>query len=389
MNRLRYFLIACGLVMGCAAIPAYADDMRSYMHGIEAVQKPDGRYMVFFSSTGLPPQGADEDGAWQHDVYVADWGVKNGNLKPRIFIQKPEAQEPASASITANGRIMVTFEDGWDAEGGVTQRYGVYDSKLKPVANYPRTIEKGGHSGHVAAVGNSFVVFYSDGWIKGGGVDNLGSGDGVYVKVYDSRGRVKKNIDIADNVREWWPMLAGSPKKALLLWQQVVPDETYSNLKMAVFDPATGDFKEPVILRHEIQYYTYKVAYVPKLDRFLVTGTTQAGRGFANLIDNAGQITATLDCMPPVVREAGITINDAMAYMPSADNRLLHLALTQDSITLQAVQSSPLEWSYIGSVGLMRDARHIHWISLTNRGVEENDFSLGDATAPTSSDQCR
>ena len=387
MKRPFMSIIAIMLVVGVTAA-AHAEDVRSYMHGIDAVKRADGRYWVFFSSSGLPPTGPDEDGAWQHDVYVSDWGTKDGNLKSRLFIGQPEAQEPASAAITSNGHIMVTFEDGWQAEGGVTQRYGVYNSKMKPIAAYPRTVEKGGHSGHVTAVGNNFVVFYSDGWKKGGGVDNLGSGLGVYATVYDSRGNKKRNIDIADEVREWWPMIAGSASKALLAWQQFVPDETYSNLKISVLNPATGEFTEPVILRNEIQYYTYKVAYVPVLDRFLVTGTTNEERGFAYLIDEGGHVTASLDCMPSAVREAGIVVNGNMAYTPSADNRLLHLALTKNSITLKAVQPSPIEWSYVGSVGLMRNAHEIHWISLTKTNLQENDFMLDDAVLPTAVDRC-
>ena len=136
---------------------------------------------------------------------------------PKIFIQKPEAQEPVSVAQTTDGHIMVSFEDGWNTPNGVNQRYGVYESILQPVAPYPLGIASGGHSGHVTAVGNNFVAFFSEGWIDGDGIDNLGTGNGVYSKVYDSRGRALRTIDIAPNVREWWPMIAGSPSRALLV----------------------------------------------------------------------------------------------------------------------------------------------------------------------------
>src|SRR5690606_534615 len=128
----------------------------------------------------------------------------------------------------SEGLIMVTFEDGWEASGSVTQRYGIYDAEMNAVAPYPREVEPGGHSGHVAAIGELFVVFYTDGWVHGGGVDDLGSGWGVYAKVYDGQGNMLHDIDIAHFKREWWPVIAGGPQQALLLWQAFVEDETHA-----------------------------------------------------------------------------------------------------------------------------------------------------------------
>ena len=366
-------------------------DFRAYMHGIEAVKGADGRYLVFFSSSNIPPTDADhEQGNWTHDVYVSNWGSADSLISlPRIFIQKPEAQEPASAAQTTDGHIMVSFEDGWNTPNEVSQRYGVYDSALQPIAPYPLDVANGGHSGHVTAVGNNFVVFYSEGWIHGGGVDNLGTGDGVYAKVYDSRGQALRTIEIAPDVREWWPMIAGSPSLALLVWQQFVPGKLYANLKIAILNPQTGAVTGQKVLQSNIQYYTYKTEYVPAIDRFIVTGTTVAGKGFAYLIGNSGQITAKLPCMPSTVREAGITVNGAKVYTPSQDNRLLHLALTPSSISLTAVQLSPVNWSYIGNVGLMRNSSQIHWVSLSKTGIQEADFNVSDAKTPSAADRCQ
>ena len=364
-------------------------DLRAFMHGIEAVADADGGYHVFFSSSGLPPAGPDADRNWTHDVYVASWDAAEKKIsEPRVFIHNPEAQEPVSVAQTVDGNIMVSFEDGWNTESDVNQRFGIYDQNLDPVAPYPNNIATGGHSGHVTAVGDRFVAFYSEGWVNGGGVDNLGTGNGVYAKIYDSTGNFKRLVKVAAKKREWWPMLAGSPRRALLLWQQFVPKQTFANLKFAVLDPATGALTKPVALRSDLQYYTYKAEYVPAVDRFLVTGTTVEGKGFAYLIDHTGQTVAALPCMPATVREAGIAVSGAMAYTPAQDGRLLHLALTPQSIGLQAVQASPLAWSYIGSLGLVRDAEHLHWVSLTRGGVEEADFDLKAAAPPTAMDRC-
>jgi len=360
------------------------------MHSIEAVKQADGRYWVFFSSSGYPPTGPDRQGSWTHDVYVSYfWGADARISRPGIFIRKPEAQEPVSVAQTADGHIMVSFEDGWNTSYEVNQRYGVYDPVLRPVARYPLDVAKGGHSGHVAAVGNYFVVFYSEGWIDEAGVDNLGTGNGVYARIYDSRGKALRATAIAPERREWWPMIAGSPSRALLVWQQFVPGQTYANLKMALLDPETGAVTGKRVLQSRLQYYTYKTGYVPAIDRFIVTGTTVSGKGFAYLIDNRGRIAAWLPCMPPTVREAGITVDGTKVYTPSPDNRLLHLALTPSSISLMAVQASPLNWTPIGNIGLMRNSSWIHWVSLNKTGIQEADFNVSDARAPSAADRCQ
>ncbi|AKJ31756.1 hypothetical protein [Caldimonas brevitalea] len=366
-----------------------AEDRRAWHHGIEAVPAAEGSYLIFFSSSGVPPTGPDESGAWTHDVYFSSWHPNERRISaPMPFIHKPEAQEPVSAAKSGDGHIMLSFEDGWESPDQVSQRYGVYDASLRPVAPYPQVVEHGGHSGHVAATHDKFVVFYSDGWIDGGGVDDLGTGNGVYAKVYDTRGRLLHDVNVVHAEREWWPMVAASPRRALLVWQQYVPGQLHARLRTAVLDPASGTVSAYRTIESSLRYYTYKVQYVAAIRRFLVTGTTEAGRGFAHLLDEAGRTTASLDCMPPIVREAGIAVHERKAYTPSGERRLLHLSLTPTSIALTGVQPSPLAWSYTGSVGLMRGANKVHWVSLGRRGIEEADFDLTQAAPPSAEDLC-
>ncbi|MCW7540206.1 hypothetical protein OOT46_20440 [Aquabacterium sp. A7-Y] len=365
-------------------------DRRAFNHGIEAVQGADGRWRIFFSSSGLPPTGPDDSGAWQHDVYVSSWGPEDARISaPHVLIRKPEAQEPVSAARTDNGHVMLSFEDGWNSDSEVSQRYAIYDEELQPVAPYPQDVEPGGHSGHVAATADKFVVFYSDGWINGGGVDDLGTGNGVYAKVYDTHGRLLHDINVAHAQREWWPMVAASPRRALLVWQRYVPGELHARLRVAVLDPETGELSGWRTLENRLQYYTYKAQYIPALRRFLVVGTTVDGHGFAHLLDEQGRPRASLPCMPATVREAGIAVRDRVAYTPAADQRLMHLALGPSSIALVGVQPSPLAWSYTGSLGLVRDPWHLHWVSLTPSGVEEAEFELAQAVPPSDQDLCR
>ena len=285
-------------------------------------------------------------------------------------------------------RVMVTFEDGWNTPNEVSQRYGVYTSNLRSVRPYPVDVLSGGHSGHVAAVGSRFVVFYSNDWINGGGVDNLGTGNGVYAKIYDGDGALVQAVDVAPRVREWWPMIAGSPTRALLVWQQYVAGETFARLKVATLDPATGALGGSRVIAPRLQYYTYAAAYVPSVDRFLVVATGGDGKGFAQLIDQNGETTATLACMPASVREAGIAVIGDRAFTPSQDGRLLHLRLTATSIELAGTQPSPIKWTYTGSIGLVRSPTQLHWVATSPKGLQEAEFDLDAVKPATAADRC-
>lgn len=385
--------LACTLAVPTLAL-AGTPDPRQYMHGIGAVPAAAANtFNVFFSASGLPPRGADRNGSWPHDVYVAQWHADTGVLDaPRIFIQKPEAQEPVTVARNRAGQVMVSFEDGWNTTENVTQRYGIYNTALRPIKPYPQQVESGGHSGHITAVGDRFVVFYSDGWINGGGVDNLGSGNGVYVKVYDGHGRRLHDVNIADERREWWPMIAGGNTHALLAWQQFVPGQTEANLKIAVFDPVSGRVTGEQLLHKHLQYYTYSVTWLPAVERFLLVGVAK-GNGFADLIDSTGKVRASISCMPATVREAGIAVNQSTAYTPAADGRLLQFEAGPDSLTLSGTlmnaDGKPVQWRPVGSIGLQRTSGSLDWLSLTEKGLEQLRFDPAKVQPANAVDQCR
>jgi hypothetical protein len=366
-------------------------DERRFMHGIAYANAGGDRSWVFFSSSGLPPRGANPDGSWPHDVYVGEWSPPHRRLaKVHIFISKPEAQEPVSVAQSTSGNIMVSFEDGWNAPRTVSQRYGVYHQDLSPIKPYPNDVESGGHSGHVAAVGDRFVVFYSADWVDGGGVDNLGTGGGVYVKVYNDRGGLLQHVDVAAHVREWWPIIAGSPTRALLVWQKYIPGSTIAQLAYAVFDPATGQLVRPDDANGmpRVEYYVYAAAWVPAVERFVLEATADDGRSSVVLIDEDGHVTARLDCLPASVREASIGVNGNVAYVPTRDGRLMALTLSATGIQLRGFERSPFAWGNTGAIGIARSPDTMHFISLSPTGLREADFSKRDEVAPSASDRC-
>ncbi|KWD55379.1 hypothetical protein WL68_36660 [Burkholderia cepacia] len=358
-----------------APSPHPAADPRSFMHGIGVADAGSGKRWVFFSSSGIVPRGAMRSGSWPHDVYVGEWLPGAAHLlHVHTFISRPEAQEPVSIAQNARGDIFVTFEDGWNAPQEVSQRYGVYRRDLKPVKPYPNDVESGGHSGHVATAADRFVVFYSADWIDGGGVDNLGTGNGVYVKTYDAAGRVLNHVAVALHRREWWPVVAGSPHAALLVWQKFIEGSTDATLEYAMFDPVTARLDKLGTLNDAIQYYVYASAYVPEIDRFIVVTTTADDRGIAMLIAPDGRRTATLDCLPASVRESGIGVSGTHAYVPIRDGRLLTLALGPADIAVGGVQRSPIPWGMTGIAGFPARGNAMHFVSLTPSGTREADF---------------
>lgn len=372
------------------ASPQDSGDPRRFMHGIGVADAGDGRRWVFFSSSGIAPRGALRNGNWPHDVYVGEWlPGKPRLLRVRTFISRPEAQEPVSIAQNQRGDIFVTFEDGWNTPQEVSQRYGVYRRDLKPIKPYPNDVEAGGHSGHVAAVGERFVVFYSADWIDGGGVDNLGTGNGVYVKTYDADGRVLNHVPVAPHRREWWPVVAGSPHRALLVWQKFIEGSTDATLEYAMFDPVTAKLDKLGPLSDAIQYYVYSSAYVPAIDRFVVVTTTADNRGVAMLIDPDGRRLATLDCLPASVRESGIGVDGTHAYVPTRDGRLLTLALTPTGMSVSGAQRSPIPWGSTGIAGFAARGGTMHFVSLTSSGTREADFDTARETPlPKTDAQC-
>ncbi|KVG29767.1 hypothetical protein [Burkholderia diffusa] len=372
------------------ASPQDNGDLRRFMHGIGVADAGDGRRWVFFSSSGIVPRGALRNGNWPHDVYVGEWlPGKPRLLRVHTFISRPEAQEPVSIAQNPHGDIFVTFEDGWNTPNVVSQRYGIYRRDLKPIKPYPNDVESGGHSGHVAAVGERFVVFYSTDWIDGGGVDNLGTGNGVYVKTYDAEGHVLNHVAVAPRRREWWPMVAGSPRRALLVWQKYIEHSTDATLEYAMFDPVTAKLDKLGPLSDAIQYYVYSTAYVPVVDRFVVVTTTSDNRGVAMLIDPDGRRLATLDCLPASVRESGIGVDGTRAYVPTRDGRLLTLALTSTGMSVSGVQRSPIPWGSTGVAGFAARGGTMHFVSLTPSGTREADFDTARETPlPKADAQC-
>lgn len=369
-------------------------DHRAWQHGISFVKLPGGAYEVIWSSAGNPPIAPD--GNWTHDVFHARVDPSNPVLDPSAapaIISQSEAQEPASAAISQDGRIMITMEDGWSTANEVCQRYGVYDTNLESVMAYPQMVSDGGHSGHVAAVGNRFVVHYSDGWVDGGGVADLGTGDDVIAAVYGSAGEHQATVNVAvgEGTRDWWPVVAGAASRACLVWQRYVDGELYSDLMVAVLDPEAGELVvSPKKLETNVEYYHYSVKYIAAIDRFLVRGTFRTGGGgFGYLVAPDGAVTATNTSLDSIVRESESIVRDdkssAAVVQPMLPTGLSVLEVTPTSIEAKAGIADGYAWDYIGTDGAFVDTNRVFVASLATGGMVTKLFTdvapWGDSTS--------
>jgi hypothetical protein len=356
-----------------------SDDLREYQHGLSIVPLGDGTYRMVWSSSSNPPQGSDRSGNWTHDIYTSLINPKNLVITPKLLISIPEAQEPASAAISSNGRILITTEDGNDTDYEVSQRFALFDKNLNAIKSYPQTVMEGGHSGHVAAVGNNFVIFFSEGWVDGGGVDNLGTGDDVYAAIVDSEGVLGKtvNISVGNQNRDWWPVVAGSPTVAALLWQRYVPSSLSADLYLSLLNPTSGSIiKSAVKITSSVEYYTYNVSYIPSINRFLILGSYASGGGFGYLIDMEGNITGSTTSLPTFVRESEPAIRGTMAAQAITPGGIALLKLSANSITLHKKITDAYTWQYMGTSGIFLSDTSLYMISLSHRGLIEKFFSF-------------
>ena len=358
------------------------EDDRKSAHGLSIINNPvNGKmFLIWADNYG----GDSEKEAWEHDIYYKELteniSEEDINSAKKLLIKANEAQEPASASVSGDGKIIITFEDGDNAgDSELAQRYAVYDENMNVIKEYPCTIALGGHSGHAASTDNRHVVFWSEGWVDGGGVDNLGSGDDVWITALTTDGDIlsTKKIAVGEKTRDWWPMVAASKKKVLLLWQRFIKDEKYASLCTAVYDPVKNDFvgkngkktgytKPHIIKGTKTSYYNYNAVWSEVLDVFVVNYTDSAGTGKILLIDENGKIKKTIGKnaeLPSFVREAlpaYIAGNRKVKLIyPSSKNEYFMITIKKikvkgkENFKIKISKEKKLaEWGYRGIVGV-------------------------------------
>jgi len=390
-------------------------DRRAYQHGVRLLKDhEDTIWAIWSSSPGNPPEGQKKlirsDGSkcsyFTHDIFYSSINPDHPVLHPQLLVSMPEAQEPVDAAVSSSGSIAITFEDGSDSDtrncdGVIEQRYKIF-THFPERGNELRTVQiDGAHSGHIASVGNNFVIAYAEGWIEGEGAFDGGTANDIYVETFSQDGDSRHFKPVARDKgwpRDWWPLIAGSSKRALLIWQRLVTDSRYASLMATIYDPENNKIVKPIfVLKENLQYYHFDAQFLPAVNRFLVVGnylgTSIAANSlpivspklFAILLDESGEVIDSWEsnnsCTPcgsyPVlslVRETrpAIINNSAVADVlyPIKPNGIVWFTVTQESVAMKNVFHHQHMWFPLGADGIFLDKQRALFINLTPTGTK-------------------
>ena len=375
---------------------ASAEDMRMYMHGMDMIQTSNGPLLIF-SSNNYPPTRPSGD--WVHNVY-SSWvnpaSPESSTVNLLYTAANRSAQEPASAAINSNGIILVTTEDAQYTDE-LDQTYGLFYSDLSVKVPYGRrlgagTNGQGGHSGHVAAVGDKFLVTFCEEWVNGGGVDNLGTGGSIYARIVDEDGNAGPlllvsgdawNLPNNQRKRDWWSVVAGSDENWLQVWQRYQNGTTEFGGK--VYGRITnldGSMGPEFLIIEDNKYYYHDVRWIQEIERYLVVGGAAEG-GYAALVDKQGNVAHVATALPWTVREAMTVIKEngngsATAVYPVEGGGAAVLNVTANSVTVvkNKLQGGGLVWDYMGTAGMFIDGTHVLFASGTTAGVKYETYDI-------------
>ncbi len=376
MSGLPRLAARCLCLVLAAASPLDAagpgEDHRAWQHGIDLL-RVGGRLLAVWSSPGNPPR-PNVGGDWQHDVHYS-WVDDDGGIVPQVLVSRPEAQEPASTAINASGTILMTCEDG---NGGINQHAGLWDSSLNVLRPYPMTIRRGGHSGHAAAMRDRFLVAYSEGWVDGGGFLGRGTGKDVYARIVEDDGALKREVKLTESGRghrDGWPLVAGSDRNWLVVWQRYPG----LSLQSALVGANGAVARRTRIIDGLPVRYAYDVAFAPQPGVYVVAGST-GGEGFVSLIDREGKLVATRKGLPPMASESRIVLRaegaGAIGVYPVRPRGAAVVRIAPGAVELVKVLDHAYGWDYAGTAGAFVSPDRVLFLSLSTEGIRPISIDL-------------
>jgi len=369
MRRGLFFVLVFFAVFAAPGIAAGEppEDHRAWQHGVDLIRVGD-RLLLVWGSPGNPPR-PNPGGDWQHDVYYA-WldasaTLQNLAIEPQILVSRPEAQEPPSIAINARGILLMTAEDG---HGGINQQAGLWDSSLRALRNYPFMIGRGGHSGHVASMGNRFLVVYGEGWVPQGGFLERGTGKTIRARIVEDDGTHHKEIRISSGHQDEWPLVAGSEHNGLVVWQRNPGMTLHSALvnaagKVEVRQQLAGGMASG---------FAYDVEYSPELAMYVVAGSSNDG-GFVSLLSLTGDVVKTRRGLPPLASESRIILgydgSQLIAVYPVSPHGIAVVRIAAEAIELVKLIDHPYAWDYTGTSGTFISPARVLFVTLSKTGL--------------------
>ena len=364
--------------MGLAAFASVAaekvEDHRAWQHGIDLVRVGD-KLLLVWGSPGNPPH-PNLGGDWQHDIYYA-WLAPNVTdaalLEPRLLVARPEAQEPPSTAINSRGTILVTSEDGSD---DINQYAGMWDSSLHVLRKYPIVIKRGGHSGHVAALGERFLIAYGEGWVDGGGFLDRGTGKDTYARIVETDGTLRSESKLSSGHRDGWPLVAASDRNWLVVWQRY-PEMT---LQSALISGAGNVIVQRQIIDGMPVRYAYDVEYAPALGAYIVAGATGED-GFVALVGLNGELLKLQRGLPPLASESRLIVGrdgaQTIAVYPVRPRGVAVVRLSAGAVELVRLIDHPYAWDYAGTTGVFVAPDRVLFATLSTGGIRLLPVDIG------------
>ncbi len=366
-TRPLHGLLLCAMALALFSRSVCAEeDHRAWQHGIDLVRVGE-KLLVVWGSPGNPPR-PNVGGDWQHDVYYA-WidnpAAGDPLIEPRVLVVRPEAQEPPSTAINSRGTILMTSEDG---NGGINQHAGLWNSSLRVLREYPFTIKRGGHSGHVAAMGERFLIVYGEDWAEGGGFLGRGTGKDIYARIVENDGTRRNEAIISSGHRDGWPLVAASDRNWLMVWQRY-PGLT---LQSALIDANGKPGPQRQISDGMPVRYAYDVEFASQLSSYVIAGSSGAG-GFVALVGLAGEVIKMQRGLPPMASESRIVLRgdgaEIMGVYPVRPRGIAVVRLSADAIELVKVIEHPYAWDYAGTSGVFVGPRRVLFATLSTAGL--------------------
>jgi hypothetical protein len=256
----------------------------------------------------------------------------------------------------------------------------LWDTSLRVLRKYPFTIRRGGHSGHAAAMGDRFLVAYSEGWVQGGGWRNLGTGKNVFARVVENSGKLGREIKLTvdrPRPRDGWPLVAGSERNWLVVWQRY-PELT---LQAAVVDAAGAVIARRQIVDGLQPRYAYDVQFAPQLASYVVAGSSGEG-GFVSLIGLNGEIVRTRHGLPPMAGESRLILGrdeaGPIGVYPVRPRGIAVVRLSADAVDLAKTIDHPYAWDYMGTTGAFVAPGRVLFVTLSTSGLRVIPVNIGN-----------
>lgn len=381
------------ILLVCQVYDVHAsEDPRIYAHGINYLynEKTHQAYLIWSESYDHP----STDEKWNHDVYYQKLDIANPQVTTKtLLIHANEAQEPASASMTKDGQIIVSFEDGNDnGDYVLSQRYALYDANMNVIKAYPQTIALGGHSGHSASSATKHIVFYNNEWVDGGAYENNGTGRDVLVRTVDEQGHMSKKLSVsADGTRNGWPQVASSAHRSLLVWQRYKTGTSYVSLYYALYNPDTNKL---ISIHHQkihkmnslsMKFYHFNVTYLSHIDCYLINATRTNGQSVLYLMNNQGKIIVKKTGLPGIVRESSPAIkqsaHSATLGFAKESTGAFVVHVTKSSITYKQSLKGSYHWTYQGTSGFFnKSGTQLCFATLGHKKMSIQTFSYGQTS---------